>query len=410
MTEKEFNEFSKNKNAIMFNLDQNVFKVRFPDNQYFILRKKENEFLIFSDIKLLAIEYIREQFKKRPNYQKLLIQKIKIDEHLTFPFLFLIVGKIKIIIDYQKKNSFERISNWCEYKPLLDLLDTLHRYKNELHYKKWIKKTFYPNEQHLLNKTNIKKMQEIYEDESFNRHLRKTIKKVKNKHEFNELLIRITEESNWNKDYIQEIIYNNDIKIVFENKDLIIIKPDTFEKTRAIAPVLWCVRNNVKHFNEHNLNGGFYIVVNFKKSITNPLNMIGISVNITEYKGILTNKVMRTFSCYGYNKNNIEFEHAFFYLKYINKEFYEKLLKRFNKKIENSNNNLKTYQTLSEIGLYPSNEAIKKMSLKTFKRFVMFQNNNKYSKRCFLRYLFSMDKKKRNYLKDHIIKMRKQHE
>lgn len=234
-----------------------------------------------------------KDYNKKYSYILKKIKNFKEDEILSFFDLYEKEKKIikSININYEKIDNLEEFTELLKNKIIDE--KTNNFIENKLTYKQ---KKIITNEIIDLIKIIIRKTNNtsLIND------------KIKNLRSFNDIkinLIDIIEKIDlFNKDKILDFCRKKNIDIEYNKNNIIVIKIDSYEKSKIIGDKNWCISKEKKSFEYYNNNttfGVYYFIFDLNKKITNPLSYIACNINLKYEKDKIVLNIDSKF-----NKNN----------------------------------------------------------------------------------------------------------
>lgn len=250
--------------------------------KFFFINKKE-VFIKNNDFKIKSIKYSYKKkynfsnykfFNKNPHWENL-FKKFTEEDMLYVNFLFLkkasetIKKYSKLLNKYGINPQKYKTSNFSVL--MHDLFDFNKEYKTD----KILKEKYKFLKSHEL-------VDFIYNNPSidFNLYFKYHIKKDVNKDNIiNELKEYISILYNFKYELILEKIKINEIDILYDNKEIIIINIDNYNKLKDFGSKSWCIKDDLASFNKYIGNNNLYIMYDFKKFVNSSESIIGYTID-----------------------------------------------------------------------------------------------------------------------------------
>lgn len=240
----------------------------------------------------------------------------------------------EVLINYyskfsNKNNGFDILKSFSfsKYEIFYDLYSSI---KDNLHLNKFIKKTLHKNSQKLVTKEIRSYYKIIYENENniydnFRQEIGKKLVKYKTKDSLNSGLREyISQKSNFSVNSIVTKLKTNKLKDIEVYGNCVIAEAETYKQMSSVGSQSWCITTSEEMFadyiNEEN-NNRQIIIFNFTKKISDPLSMIGLTIDMN---GDLL---------YAHDKNDkniVNTKEVIGYKKYLKKMSDEEIFRRLN--------------------------------------------------------------------------------
>lgn len=291
-------EWSSFKNVLVFS-DNSILAKKNNENYYEFISKKD----VIDIRKKMINDYIGEEFKKKPTISKKFKKMNELIYLEYFNSLQKIVEKYKTNEEVLKNYEFdiyerfeslksEHKNSYRLYEKIDDEISSIIKNHKVNQFIKSIASNKYI---HLYNEDTHKIGEEIYNlnlpDNSLQDYIGKKIAAFKTPEEFNKALKTFLNSFNsFTMDATLNKVEKFGGEVISENDNILILKINNFEESKAIGSASWCISRDESYFKSYADNREQYFLFNFNKESTDCESMIGVTLekngdfNIAHYK------------------------------------------------------------------------------------------------------------------------------
>lgn len=254
------------------------------DGTYNAIKNKEDLRDIFSQLEYSMIDY---QLRKKPKIAKYIAQLytdsgynhkptgqlenvlIVIDTYLKNEQ---ILKNMKLDLTVFKEKNFEEID---DYMNALVGKHKLNQYANSILSNKT---------KHLLSENSLESFKVLMDSGVSKGVIQNLIGKklaaINTQEEFELYLNKVVDHiSGFSQDILMDKLNTNNIKAIYDEKNVVVFEVDTFEQSQALGSPSWCISRSNYYFNDYKKNGNHqYFLYDFNRTEKDNQSMIGFTV------------------------------------------------------------------------------------------------------------------------------------